>query len=114
MECVRNDRTNAVQALQEYFDNLLIGMKSFSIEYNGDKFDDLVVNNINDFLSYRNEAMELFLAVAMYRKDQESIEVIHRFFEKILPFLYMPKNVSQWTVESGDNLDSSLTNYYYV
>jgi hypothetical protein len=41
--------------------------------------------------------------IAMYRRDQESIEVVHKFFEKLLPFTYMPKNISQWTVESVDN-----------
>jgi hypothetical protein len=41
--------------------------------------------------------------IGMYRRDQESIEVVHKFFEKLLPFIYMPKNISQWTVESVDN-----------
>jgi SEFIR domain-containing protein len=102
-DCIRNDRGNAVQALEEYFDNLLLEMNKFSIEYNRDNFDDLVISNIDSFLPYRNEMVELFLMIAMYRRDQESAEVTHKFFEKLLPFTYMPNNVSQWTVESVDN-----------
>jgi hypothetical protein len=78
-------------------------MDRFSIGYTGNNFDDLVISNINNFLPYRNELVELFLMIAMYRRDQESIEVVHKFFEKLLPFTYMPKNISQWTVESVDN-----------
>jgi hypothetical protein len=103
IDCIRNDRNNAVQALDEYFDNLILEMDRFSIEYTGNNFDDLVISNINNFLPYRNELVELFLMIAMYRRDQESIEVVHKFFEKLLPFTYMPKNISQWTVESVDN-----------
>jgi TIR domain len=103
LDCIRNDRSNAVQALEEYFNNLLSELKRFSIEYNGDKFDDVFVSNIENFLPYRNELVELFMTVALYRKDQEIFEVIHRFFEKILPFLYMPEIVHQWTEESVDN-----------
>jgi TIR domain len=91
-DCIRNDRSNAVQALGEYFDNLSSEMKRFSIEYNGDKFDDLVVSNIEDFLPYCNDIVELFMMIAMYRKDQESSEIVHRFFEKILPFIYLHAN----------------------
>jgi hypothetical protein len=79
-------------------------LEKFRIAYNGDEFDDLVVKSIGEFLPYRNELTELFLAIASYRPDGEMIEAAHRFFERLLPFTYPPPNVHQWYEVEFDNL----------
>jgi hypothetical protein len=66
IECIKNDRNNAIQALKEYFDNLSSEMNKFSIEYRNDNFDDIFIDNIDNFLPYRNEIVELFMIIALY------------------------------------------------
>jgi len=51
----------------------------------GCEFDDKVIENIDKFLSYRNEAIEIFLAIGQYRNTPEVWQQLHRFFENLIP-----------------------------
>ena len=103
IDYIRNDRHNAAQATQEYFAKMSLEMGKFSIQYTGQKFDDIFIENIDNFLPYRNEIIELFMTIAMYMPNDEMLEVIHRFFEKLMSFVVIPTDAVQWTEESADN-----------
>ncbi len=104
IDLIKNKRENAVPATVEYFDTVISELQKFRIVYNGSStFDDLVVNSIDNFLHYRNEITDLFLAIASYHPSDEMTEAAHRFFERLIPFLYPPENVMQYTEVSFDN-----------
>ena len=104
IDCIRNDRSAVVQATKEFFEELSSEMIKLPIEYTSDKFDDCVIKSIGEFLPYRNDVVELSMTIASYRRDDvEMVEAIHRFFEKILSFLYMPAGNIRWNDDSVDN-----------
>jgi len=103
LDAIRQNRPYCKGALIEYFDTFSLNLEKFRITKSGREFDDQVVQNIEEFLAYRNEAIELFLTLAQYRPTQETWESIHRFFEHLMPYLDRPKEVTQWQEWDWDN-----------
>ncbi|MDD5344519.1 MAG: hypothetical protein PHW12_08880, partial [Smithella sp.] len=66
-------------------------------------YDEEFIDNINKFLPYRNEALEIIHAIVQYRNTSESIQQIHRFFESLIPYMDKPESVTSWTEWDYDN-----------
>lgn len=103
IDAVRNTRPHAVPAIIEYFTSLGEQLESFRLDPQSDPFDDAVVANIDAFLPYRNEAVDLFLALGLYLDTSETRNAIHRFFEQLIPYLDRPPTVTQWKECDFDN-----------
>ena len=103
LDAVRQNRPYCNGALIDYFETFSLNLEKFRITKREGEFDDQVVQNIEEFLPSRNEAIELFLALAQYRQIQETWESIHRFFERLMPYLDRPADVSQWQEWDFDN-----------
>jgi hypothetical protein len=103
LEAVRQNRAYCVGAINEYFETFGQNLERFRIGEGEGEFDDKVVRNVEEFLSYRNEAIEMFLALAQYRSTQETWEVLHRFFEKLIPYLDRPEEVRSYQEWDFDN-----------
>lgn len=87
---------NGVAAVKEYFQTISRDLEVFRITMNEDNketFDDLVISTIDEFMHYRNEAIEVFSTIANYNTSVEMLEVVHRFFERLLPYQYRPERV---------------------
>jgi hypothetical protein len=109
-DAIRNNAPNAVAATNEYLGIITQGLEAFRTKAdngNQDTFDDLVVKSIDEFTPYRNELIELFTAIAQYSLSDEIIEVAHRFFEKLIPYLDRPEHIR---VAS----DSEFDNYRFI
>jgi len=107
LEAIKNARPAAVPATVEYLDTIVAGLESFRVAATHktiDTFDDVIVKSVEDFSPYRNELEELFLAVAAYQPSDEMVEALHRFFERLMPFYFVPENVSSSFVIDCDNL----------
>lgn len=105
-DAVKNDRGFADAAIEDYFNALAEGFEQFRIKQssNGDvDFDDQVIKSIDDFLPYRNEAIELFITVARYRDTQETRRITHRFFERLLPYQEPLSNATTYFESDFDN-----------
>jgi hypothetical protein len=97
IDAIRNSRANAVPATVEYLDTVISEMDVFRIaaaQETIETFDDIIVKSIGDFTPYKNELVELFMAIASYHPDQEMLESLHRFFERLMPLTRTPENVS--------------------
>jgi len=103
LEAVRNNREHSKGAIAEYFETLVVNIEDFRISSTEGEFDETVIENIGKFLPYRNEAIELFLAIAQYRDTQESRQQLHRFFESLVPYMYKPETVSSHMEWDFDN-----------
>ena len=103
LEAVRQNRAYCGGAINEYFETFGQNLERFRIGEGEGEFDDKVVRNVEEFLSYRNETIELFLALAQYRPTQETWEALHRFFEKLIPYLDRPEEVNRWQEWDFDN-----------
>lgn len=109
IEAIRENRPYCQGALQEYFETFAENLEKFRIteeKKKEDEFDELVIKNIEEFIPYRNEAMEIFIALARYRATQESWEVLHRFFEKLIPYIYHQGN--------GSYRESDFDNFKFI
>lgn len=103
VEAIRGNRDHAVPATIEYLTSLAEQLEKFRIDPTIDPFDEAVVESIDAFLPYRNEAIDLFLSLALYLDTTETRNALHRFFEQLIPYLDQPANVSQFREWDFDN-----------
>ncbi len=103
LEAIRNNRDNAIPAAGEYFDQLASELEKLRVDSKADPYDDAVVQSIESFLPYRNEAVEIFINLANYIDTPASRNLLHRFFERLIPYLDMPENVSAFREWDSDN-----------
>ena len=87
VDAIRNGRAHAVPALREFLDNVAREVEGLNVNLEADPFDEAVVAIVKGFQPYRNAIVDVFVAVASYRDDAECREVIHRFFERLIPLL---------------------------
>ena len=104
LEAVREQRPYCSGALNEYFETLSRNLERFRITKDAEEFDEKVIRSIESFIPYRNEALDIFLAVAQYHNSEEAWESIHKFFEMLFPYLDQPETVTQWQEWDWDNL----------
>ncbi|MBX5213957.1 TIR domain-containing protein [Rhizobium sp. NLR10a] len=104
IDAVRNGRQNAVPAVKEFFDAVATEFEKVRIRGEEHEiFDDAVWQSIEDFLPYRDEIVSLISDLALYRPELESARQIHRFIEKLIPYLDRPANVNSWQDWDFDN-----------
>ena len=103
IDAIKNNKPTALGAMDEYFEIFSQNLERFRIvKYDGE-FDDAVIRNIEEFIPYRNEAIQLFITIAQYTTDNEYIHKLHRFFERLISYLHKPQNVNQWHEWDSDN-----------
>jgi hypothetical protein len=103
VDAIRNNKAYALGALNEYFNTFAENLEKFRIEKPEGEFDDAVIKSIEDFLPYRNEAIQLFVTISQYAANDENIQKMHRFFEDLVPYMNRPENVRQWSEWDFDN-----------
>jgi hypothetical protein len=100
IDAVKNGHDYAIPAIKDYFATLTEELEKFRITQKAGHFDEQVIEKIDSFLPYRNEFVSLFLTICKYRDWEEIGVVIHRFLEKLIPYMEHPPSVSSW--ESWD------------
>lgn len=103
IDAIKSNRAYAAGALEEYLNTFTENLKAFKIEKSDEQFDDSVVKNIESFLPYRNEAIQLFMAISQYAPTKENINRLHRFFESLLPYMHKGEYVTHWNEWDFDN-----------
>jgi hypothetical protein len=105
LDAIRNNKNYTKGAIDEYFQTFAENLEEFRISGIDGEFDDEVIENIDKFLPYRNEAIEIFLAIAQYRDIPETCQQVHRFFENLIPYMDRPEEVSTWKETDFDNFN---------
>ncbi|MBE2264829.1 MAG: TIR domain-containing protein [Flavobacteriales bacterium] len=105
IEAVRADRLSAEGAVVDYFNCLVseIGQLRIVNDDAGKEFDDRIIESITSFVPYRNEAIELFEAIAIYRDTAEMRRALHRFFEGLIPYMEYPPGTTSFHDWEYDN-----------
>lgn len=103
VDAIRNSRSHAQAAAAEYLRAVTNEMEKLRISGGQQDFDDKVIASIDAFTPQRNELIELFVAVAQYQPTTPMAEVIHRFFEGLIPYMHRPENIGQWHTWDFDN-----------
>jgi hypothetical protein len=103
LDAIRNNKGYWKGALNEYIDTFTENLEKLRIKKEEGEFDDKVIESIEQFIPFRNEAIELFLALAQYSNTIETHQQLHRFFEGLLPYMDRPENISSWSDWDFDN-----------
>lgn len=104
VDAIRNAKTHRSSATSEYLQRLADGFEALRISaQSGKEFDDQVVESIDAFTPYRNEAIELFLTLASHGPTSDELRSLHRFFERLFPFMHTPESVSTYREWDYDN-----------
>ncbi len=111
---IKSDKSFAHGAVEDYLSTFAENLEAFRIEPEGEDFDDRVVENVESFLPYRDELIDLFLAIARYRADPEMYRAVHAFFERILAYEFWPAGHSTWRDTNADNFKFILRKIFPV
>ncbi len=104
IDALKNGKSYADGSLNEYFSIFIENLEKFRINNDSDEnFDEKVIKNIEEFIPYRNEIIELFFTIAQYSNDKKSYLKIHEFFENIFPYTDRPEHIKQYHSFDFDN-----------
>ena len=104
VDAVIHGKSTAMGAFAAYLDLFLENMERFRIVRSPEShFDDQVVQSIDDFLPFKNEAIGIFRSVAQYCHAGDSGGILHRFFERLVEYTARPDGVTQYRDEDWDN-----------
>ena len=103
LDAIRNNKEYCRGALNEYFSIFTRNLERFRLSDGEGEFDDRVIENIEQFLPYRNEAIEIFLALAQYRDTPDTFQQLHRFLEGLIPYMERPQTITRYNEWDFDN-----------
>jgi len=105
LDAIKNQKAYAGGAFDEYCNIFAVNLDRFRISTLQLEvaYDDALVKNIEDFLPFRNEALQLFTAIAQYSATDEYAARIHRLFEDLARYLDRPEGMNQWQEDEFDN-----------
>ena len=91
-------------ALDEYLTILSTNLELFRISKpsNG-YYDDLMIDNINKFIPYRNEFIQVFITICQYGLTNSYLDKYHLFFESLLPYFKRRPQCDSWHESDFDN-----------
>ena len=107
VDAIKNHKPHAAGALDEYCSIFADNLERIRIANPTGEFDDAVIKSIEEFVPFRNEVIQLFIAIAQYNCGEEYMQIIHRFFEKMI--VYMSR---QYGVTSCREFD--FDNYKFI
>lgn len=103
IDAIKNYRANIQPLLRDYLSTFAKELEQFRINKKEGAFDDQVIRNIEQFIPYRNEIINLFVAIAQYSNTKESYQMLARYFEDLIPYLDRPEGVHTWMEYDFDN-----------
>jgi hypothetical protein len=103
IEGIKNNKSSASGSLDEYLNSFSRNLEKFRIQHAEGEFDDQVVSNIEAFLPYRNEFIQLLIMINQYCPSEENVQKIHRFFESLIPYMKKPEHISTYREWDFDN-----------
>lgn len=100
---IRENKSFMTGAIDEYLTIFSNNLENFRITERNGEFDDQLIDNIDKFLPFRDEAISLFSNIAQYAATEENIIKLHRFFETLIPYTYPSSDSYSWSKYDFDN-----------
>ena len=105
IDLLKSGSPQASPAVEEYFSVFADSLEAIRIpvdKFDRQKLDEPIVESIESFLPYRDEYLSVISAIARY-SDFKDDRLLHRFFEKLIPYMYRPKSLMQYNDWYFDN-----------
>lgn len=113
IDALRQNTPAALGYLEDYLDSVSSNFEALRIQKQDDvEFDDLIIQSIENFIPYRNELIEVFKIIARHDFGEPYINALHRFFERLSPYLQRQKGISSWTNFDFDNYRFIVSELY--
>jgi TIR domain len=112
IDLMKNERSGAVGATQEYLETLAIGLEKFRIKSITPNLDDDIIKSIEEFTPYKTEFVELVTTISRYSLNTDCIYLMHRFFESLIPYMFHSKDVRTFTDQDYDNFKFIIHELY--
>lgn len=85
MHATREGKLQWAALTQEYFDTYIENIDRFAIrESETSKDDERLLENLNEFIPYRDEMIDVISELARFQQNEKTTDLIHEFFEKLL------------------------------
>ncbi len=103
ISALKKGETISGAIVEEYLSDFSREFEKLRINEFEGEFDEEVIKNIQAFLPYRNELIELFTTISLYNIDEGILNSLRRFLERLIPFLDRTKNISSYEDWDFDN-----------
>ncbi|SCB57807.1 SEFIR domain-containing protein [Rhizobium aethiopicum] len=106
IDAIRNGSAHSTAATSEFLgaaDAIFEEFRLTSAQIVVENYDDIVVDSVEKFIPYRNEFISLFSAIGQYQPTLEMAGIVHRFFERLIPYLHPPVNAGSYSNLDQDN-----------
>lgn len=104
LDALKNGRPYVEGAVDEYLTAFAENLERFRIVIDDSKdADEQVADSVEAFTPYKNEFVQVMLAIAQYAENDEMQKKLHRFFEQLLPYLDRPEGISSHGSWDFDN-----------
>jgi hypothetical protein len=107
IDLLKSSSLLAGAAIDDYFSVFADSVEAFRIpadKFNAQTFDEPIVDSIDSFLPYRDEFISVVSAIARYSSLNDD-RPLHRFFERLIPYMFRPKSVMQYNTWYWDNFN---------
>ena len=105
IDLLKSGAPQAIPAIEEYFSVFAASLEAFRIppdSFDRQKFDDQILQNVETFLPYRDEFISVISTIARNSSLTDD-RLLHRLFEKLIPYMFRPKSVMQYNDWYWDN-----------
>ncbi|BBP66929.1 hypothetical protein PHLH5_44700 [Pseudomonas sp. Cab53] len=101
---IKEGKNIAGAALEEYLMVYSENLERIRIKPNSEVlFDEQVVENITEFVSCRNELLQVITSAVRYLDQQGAADFLHKFLESILKYQEAPEHLNVWRETDFDN-----------
>ena len=93
----------ALPAAKEYFELFTGELEKFRLEPDIDPLTDGYLSNLDSFVPYRNECLEVVKAIARYTRDEQYADLLYAFFDRFLQYYDPPETMNSYREIAFDN-----------
>lgn len=106
LDALTHGKTSATGAVVDYFETFARNLERFRIVPDGETpFDEQVMKSLEAFLPYRDEVIDLVIAIARSQPIPEMFDAMHSFFERLLAYRL---------ASGGSREDRSADNFKFI
>jgi len=102
-DAIKFDRPNKMALVKEYLERFAQNMERFRVSLESGDSAEKIIENIDQFLHYRNEIIQLAITLSQHTSEPENWKPFHRFIEGVLVYCYRPETMTRCTDWDFDN-----------
>ena len=103
IDAISNLRGQEYPAAKEYFELFAGELEKFRLDPMVDPLTDDMITNIQSFLPYRDECLDVVRAISRYTTDDRFSELLHAFFERLARYFEAPEDIGSHKEFAFDN-----------